>query len=45
MTSLNNVYTFNVILADDGFKTQYLRKIKVIKGDGKFLIDGVTESN
>jgi len=45
MTSLKNVYIFNVILADDGFKAQYFRKIKVINENGKFLIDGVIESN
>lgn len=45
MTVLNNVYTFKVILADDGYKAQYFRNIKVIKQYGEFLIDGVIESN
>ncbi|MFC7348192.1 hypothetical protein ACFQO9_15850 [Chryseobacterium zhengzhouense] len=44
-TALNNVYTFNVVLADDGFKAKYFRDIKVIKENGKFLIDGILESN
>ncbi|WP_326984556.1 hypothetical protein VUJ46_08495 [Chryseobacterium sp. MYb264] len=44
-TVLNNVYTFKVILADDGFEAKYFRDIKVIKEEGKFLIDGVIESN
>jgi len=45
MTALNNVYIFNVVLADDGFKAQYFRKIKVIKENDRFLIDEVIESN
>jgi hypothetical protein len=44
-TALLNVYTFNVILADDGFKTQYRRNIKVIKEDDRFQIDGIIELN
>jgi hypothetical protein len=44
-TALNNVYTFKVTLADDSFKAGYFRDIKVIKEDGKFLIDGVIELN
>lgn len=44
-TALLNVYTFKVILADDGFKAKYLRNIKVIKEGDQFLIDGIIESN
>lgn len=45
ITAINNVYTFNVVLADDGFKAEYFRKIKVIKENDRFLIDGVIESD
>lgn len=44
-TALLNVYTFNVILADDGFKAEYRRSIKVIKEDDRFQIDGIIELN
>ncbi len=44
-TALLNVYNFNVMLADDGFKAKYRRHIKVIKEDDKFLIDGIIELN
>lgn len=44
-TALPNVYTFNVILADDGFKAKYRRRIKVIKENDKFLVDGIIELN
>lgn len=45
LTTQNNVYIFNVILADDGFKAEYFREIKVIKENDRFLIDEVIELN
>lgn len=43
LTSLNNVYIFDVILADDGYKAQYHRKIKVLQENNRFLVDGIIE--
>lgn len=40
-SSSRDEYIFNVVLRDDGFKTQYPSVIKVVKENGSFLIADV----